>query len=465
MTFVANLRNETIEAFSAVGQQPGAYLLSSHRVTPSTLASAARVRQFDLPLFADNGTKPRIESILARFAGDAAALRSDVTQLRRQLGRVPRGGDVPVALRAWANSLAEEIVAAADEEADTIDGPALLDVQLSMDPTALIAEEDFATGCLIGLDLERELTGWRVSRIETRNRRSLRRWRRVVEALGGDSVVPIAVLSAMDFNSARAAGRLAADAGADDVAIGMAGIMRDPSAIDSFVIGSGLIRLARPAPRRYVRMAEICAGLALGFRERGRTMRSLHGLGLGSSAHFPIPALCLDEETEITTDATSPIHDAVRDLIFYDPENDGRRRSVFKIVDSILAGQDWPFLSPFTRDFRDLHGHDPDAALQAWSDAGQPEVDRPLLGAPLPLADHLPLFGLEPTERGRAASRVRIAHNHWVLARIATDLFPAQPGRRARARDTITRLLQDGSSVTKRGLEAALAVFDAAHPT
>jgi hypothetical protein len=92
-----------------------------------------------------------------------------------------------------------------------------------------------------------------------------------------------------------------------------------------------------------------------------------------------------------------------------------------------------------------------------------PEVNRTLLEKPLPLVDHIPLFGLEPSERGRAASRARIAHNHWVLSEIASDLFPARPDRRQKIRHTIMRLMEGGSSVTARGLAAAVQVFEAVH--
>jgi hypothetical protein len=42
---------------------------------------------------------------------------------------------------------------------EAVDGEALLETQLSMQPRDLIAQEDYGTACLIAFDLEREITG------------------------------------------------------------------------------------------------------------------------------------------------------------------------------------------------------------------------------------------------------------------------------------------------------------------
>jgi hypothetical protein len=178
MRFVANLRAETIDAFAAEEIQPAAYLLSSHRVSPSTLEAAASVRELNLPLFADNGTKPLIDDTFDLFQEPAEEIRFAVKDLRERLGRVPRGNDVPDELRKKAADLADKVVEHAVGTSNGIDADQLLKIQLSMAPTDLVAQEDFATACLIGLDLERETTGWAVSRFDTRNRRSLKLWKR-----------------------------------------------------------------------------------------------------------------------------------------------------------------------------------------------------------------------------------------------------------------------------------------------
>ena len=184
MQFVANLRQETIQIFAEHATELAAYLLSAHRVTPASLQAARTIRALGLPLFADNGTKPLIEDVIEASEPGAREIRLAVMSLRRQLGHVPRGREVPDDLRARAAQLAASVVQHATAQSEAVDSAALLDSQLVMNPTDLIAQEDFATGCLIGLGLERETTGWSVADVDRRNRRSLRLWKRVAEDLG-----------------------------------------------------------------------------------------------------------------------------------------------------------------------------------------------------------------------------------------------------------------------------------------
>ncbi|EAR22107.1 hypothetical protein [Nitrococcus mobilis] len=458
MRFVANLRNETIEAFATESIQPRAYLLSSHRLTPATLKAAEKIRALGLPLFADNGTKPMIDATIDHFAEPAKRLRTEVKQLRKALGHVPRGAGVPAVLRDRASRLAQAVLDHTLETSEAIDAEALLTTQLSMLPTDLIAQEDFATACLIALDLERETTGWRVSRFDTRNRRTLRLWKRVANDTRCKGIRVHAVLSAMDYNTARSAGRLAARAGVRHAAVGIAGITRDPSATDFFVMETKSIRLARPVPRRYVRLAQIIRGFAEGFGEAGRPPESFHCLGLGAPYLFPVTAAALAEATRATTDATSPIHAAVRDRVLYDPVKDGDRASTKEIVDRIVRGGDWPFLSPFTRAFREKFGHDPEAARKAWAALGKPAITRQLLEVASPLTASLPLFADADDEVRKIAARAWIAHNHWVLGAIA-DSLPNEKGRRDLALSVIDRLLSNPPTMTTRGLAAAREVI------
>ena len=107
---------------------------------------------------------------------------------------------------------------------------------------------------------------------------------------------------------------------------------------------------------------------------------------------FPIAAGALSPEVVLTTDATSPIHDAVRDHVMYDLTADGDRKSMVEIVQAILDGDDWPFLSPFSRAFRERFGHDPERARQWWRAHNTPAVTDTLLETPGDLTQALPLF-------------------------------------------------------------------------
>lgn len=459
MRFVANLRQETIESFAAQDIQPAAYLLSSHRVTPATLESAAAVRELGLPLFADNGTKLLIDDTIGLFAEPAKAIRDAVKELRRRLGRIPRGNDIPPDLRTAASNLADAVVKHATNVSEEIDAGELLEAQLSMTPIDLIAKEDFATACLIALDLERETTGWAVSRFETRNRRSLRLWKAVADDPRCQDIRVYAVLSAMDYNTARAAGRLAAAAGVAHAALGIAGITLDPSATDFFVMGTASLRLDEPAPRRYVRLAQILRGLSDGYSDVDATLESFHCLGLGAPPLLPIPAAAVSEATSVTTDATSPIHDAVRDRVLYHPEKNGQRVNTRTIVQRIVNGEDWPFLSPFTKAFREEFGHDPEQARDFWEAEGRPAITAALLESPSTLTAAVPLFSEADPDLRIVASKTRIAHNHWVLGEIC-NAFPDEPGRHDLAFAAIASLLANSTSgTTSRGLAAALRVL------
>lgn len=459
MRFVANLRQETIEAFSAQETQPAAYLLSSHRVNASTLRMAATIRELNLPLFADNGTKPLIDSVTEVFGKRAIVVREVVKELRRKLGRVPRGKDIPDEVRKHGSDLADEVVKHATEISDAVDMEELLEVQLSMKPTHLMAKEDFATACLIALDLEREITGWPISRFEKRNRRSLKLWKRAADDPRFENISVYAVLSAMDYNTARSAGRLAAGEGVLHAALGMAGINLDASATDFFMLGKMTVALSWPAPRRFVRLAQILRGLADGYADAGGRLKSFHCLGLGAPAMLPLAAAALDEGTAVTTDATSPIHDAVRDRVLYDPAEQGDRASTAEIVERIVHGGDWPILSPFTNAFRDEFGHHPERARLSWEDQDRPPITNVLLKTPSDLTAALPLYSAADPVISTIASKTHIAHNHWVLGEIC-GAFPDKKGRHELASEAIhSWLSRQTSASTTRGLAAALEVL------
>lgn len=459
MRFVANLRNETIDAFGLHDIQPRAYLLSSHRVTPATLESAARVRALGLPLFADNGSKVLIDETIDTFDADAAPIRGEVREIRRAVGRTPRGRDIPDDLRARAKALADAVIDHATGLSKAVDAQALLDLQLSMDPTDLIAQEDFATACLLGLGLERRITGYSIGRFDTRNRRSLKLWRRVSDDPRCAGLAVHAVLSAVDFNTARSAGRLAGEVGVAFAALGIAGLNKDGSATDVFVIGTASHSLERPAPRRYVRLTQIMRGFDVGFAECGTALRSFHCLGLGSTAMLPIPAAGLSGEIALTTDATSPIHDAIRDQVFYERDDFGARVSTSAIANRTVEGGGWDFASPFEQQFLEDFGHDAQAARLWWTDNGQPRILREHLRTEAVLNEALPLLGEMEDAVRRRGERARVAANHWTIGEVAADL-PDGSTRPAAARSAMETIAQRPSATIQRGIGAARRVLE-----
>ncbi|WP_299587863.1 hypothetical protein [uncultured Microbulbifer sp.] len=457
MRFIANLRRQTLDAFASHLVSADGYLLSAHRITNPNLQLAVEVRNRGLPLFADNGTKQLIDSVIAKFSQSARAVTLEVKMLRRQLGHLPRGREVPLSLRKQADALAESVLTDCTERSESIDTNQLIQRQLSMNPTDLIAQEDFTSTCLVALDLEREITGWSVERIAARNRRSLRLWQKVAEHRLCQGLTTYAVLSAMDYNTARHAGQLAAEAGVSSAAMGLAGVCGDLNATDFYVSGRASFKLARPVPRRYVRLAQVLKGIAEGYRDRNATLQRFHCLGLGAPSLLPIAAAALPAETTVTADATSPIHAAAKDRVLYDPENFGDRASTKEIVERILNGGNWPFLSPFTKSFKQRFGHDPEGARRWWTTLGNPSISREILREPSDLTSSLPLF-CEADQQVRPIARdTWIAHNHWVLGELTEGR--SGPQRREFAHRIIDHWLDGPLTTTSRGLGVAKRIL------
>jgi hypothetical protein len=210
-------------------------------------------------------------------------------------------------------------------------------------------------------------------------------------------------------------------------------------------------------PRRYVRLAQVVRGLADGATAAGSSFEAVHCLGLGSPALLPLPAIAFPPETAISTDATSPIHDAARDRVFYHPTERGDRLTTIESVERILAGEEWPFVSPFTVAFRDRFGHDPIRARSWWVAHDRPAITVPLLATPSEPTDALPLFAEADPAIERIARDTRIAHNHWVLGEIAASRSGAR--RRAIALSILDGWLRGPATVTTRGLEAAKSIL------
>jgi hypothetical protein len=206
-----------------------------------------------------------------------------------------------------------------------------------------------------------------------------------------------------------------------------------------------------------VRLAQILRGLADGWRDRAGLLERFHCLGLGAPALLPVAAAAFDPATQVSTDATSPIHDAAKDRILYDPENAGDRASTVEIVARIVAGRDWPLLSPFTAAFRDRFGHDPVRARRWWEREQRPEITAMLLAQPSDLTEALPLLSeADPAVRAQARD-ARIAHNHWVLGEIATSRSGAR--RHEIAIGLIDHWLAGPDTTTTRGLRVAKAIL------
>ncbi len=458
MKFFSNLRPQTIDAFTKLGVTPDGYLLSTHRATPSALRYALNIRAQGIELIADNGTKEHIESVLKQFSASAKEINQELSAIRRTLGRMPKGRSIPKLLRDKAKQLASTIVDECTRRSDAIDTDALITAQLAMQPTHLIAQEDFAIACLTGLGLERYVTGWRISKIEQRNRRSIRLYETVANDPRCQTVKVFAVLSAMDYNSAKAASFIAANAGIKHVALGMVGIMRDSRSTNTFVLHHSNYKLPHAVARRYARFAEIVLGLQAGYKQANAKMESFHALGLGAAPMLPFLFRAMNQVPAVTLDASSPIQDAVKSRVLYEHSKAADRVSCQQIVQRIVEGGEWKLDTPFLKSFCTKFNHDTTAAQNWWEANGKPKINNDLLSNVIELQSSLPLFTRIDSDIKRAARLAHVAHNHFVISKLAAKLH-AGPNMPQEAETLTEQMLQFHSTIIKHGITAMKYIF------
>lgn len=449
MKFFTNLRPQSITAFEAHDYEPKAWLLSTHRLNEQTLKHALDLRKRGVPLFSDNGTKQLIDKTMKKFRKKAGKISKEIAAIKEELGHHVKENDLPLDIKQKSAKLARKVIRKCVKLSEKLDWEELLEDQLSMKPTHLIAQEDFATACLIGLNLEREYTGLSKEELAKRNLRSLKLWDRVANDSRCKKIKVYAVLSGMDHETALDAGKLAARKGATHVAWGIASIMLDMNTVDFYRVGKSETALEKPVRRRFVRFAEIIRGLVEGYEVEGKRLEGFHGLGLGAPILFPILALEMDPDTEVTIDSTSPILNAVRLNTLFDPERDGDRVSFIKIVERILDGGEWSFLCPFCKKFRADFGYKPDAARKWWVDNGKPKITNKDLEAGKPLSKMVPLFTKH--EKPSMVDNCRISHNHWVIEHFL-DQVPLGDGRISWAEKKIDEMISYETTSTEKSL-------------
>lgn len=437
MRFFTNLRPQTAEIYAESGYTSSAWLLSSHRATPQTLELAADVRRRGSDLMADNGTKPMIDRVIDEFAEAAKPILATYRSIRKERGE-PSMSSMPEAVRLPAKILAVEIASFIDTLHQGRDWTTVINQQMEMDPTHLIAPEDFCIGCLIGLGIDRTMTGWSLDKFRQRNLISLEGWRTMTADPRSRERHVYVTLAAADYSTAKAAGRLAAESGAGNVAVGFAGLNNLQTGTQWTSLASRR-KLSQPTASRNVKLAEILFGIRDGFREAGAALQRFHGLGLGSRAQYHVLPAILDPHTEISVDSTSPLHDAVRGRQLYETPAQGRSRRVDWIAQQVVKGEDNPIDGFFPRRARDRHGHDPGGARRWWIEAGRPEIRLADLLPDQPLAGSMGWLASGPGTSTTAVTSDWIGHNHAVCDGLV-GLVPIQQRDRW-AMDQIQRLI------------------------
>lgn len=456
--FLAKIRPQTCDSYEKVGVSPAGWLLSAHLATPGLLSLAARVRAAGEPLMADNGSKEKIDQVADTWREEARALSQALSERRPPTAQASGGASVPTEIRARARALAASVLADCDARSSAIDGEALLLAQLEMAPTELVAEEDFAVACLLLLGLDRSLLGWPVEAVARRTAMSLERWERVARdpRVAGSKVY--AVLSAMDYATARASGARAARRNARRVAVGFAAVNLDTRVTDRVRVGRVQVRIDPPAPRRYPRVAEIVSGIAQGFRDVGVPLEGFHALGIGSPDLFVVTAGALDPMTELSFDSTTPIYEAVWQQVIFDPREQGRRLGLADAANALLRGDPWPCTCVFCTSHRGDPPEDLEGGRAWWRAQGSPVVGEDALRAGGPLARAVPVLALPDPAAGPGARETHVAHNHQVLGELAAAI-PSGTARPAWAREQMRTLIASRSPAVRRGLRAAAHVL------
>lgn len=460
MRFFTNLRPQTVEIYAQQGYNSSAWLLSSHRTSPQTLALAAELRDRGADLMADNGTKPLIDTVIDSFAGEARPLLKAHRALRKDQGE-PSMSAMPDTVRRPARELADKVADAVDALLSERDWEAVVGEQLAMDPTHLIAPEDFCIGALVGLGLDRAMTGWSLDQFRRRNRISLAGWKRLAEDSRTRGRRTFVTLAAADYQSARAAAQLAAEQGASHVAVGFAGLNNLQTATQWTSLQRRR-RLSRATGRRYLELAEILLGIRDGYAGGPTPLLHFHALGLGSRAQYALLAALLPADTEISVDATSPLHDAVQGRVLYDAPSQGRSRRVDNVAEQIVQGVELPLDGVFLETARRVHGHDAAAARGWWQQAGKPAIGMGALKPGEPLAETLGWLASGSGSTTTAVTSHWIGHNHAVCD-VLTSAVPAE-GTAAWARAEIQRLLSTQGFTLRHAALTWLEMLDWLEP-
>jgi hypothetical protein len=460
VAFFVNLKKQSHEFFEEFGALPKHWLLSSHRVTPSTQAIAEAIVPSGDALMADNGTIEFIRATDALFEEEGDGIRADYSALCKSLPdkrRTPYTTEVPESLRDRAIALFDTVADHVDQLFAAIEPETQTDIQFAMGADHLVAKEDWTIACLLGMGIERELLGFSSGRFVTRNKQSLRGLADVESDARAAGLIVFATLAATDYTVAKAVGREAAQAGARNIALGFAGLNKDNTYTDVTFCPRRRF-LENPGPRRYVRLAEIVCGLRDGYREAGCVLERFHALGLGARTMWPILVAGFDRETIISVDATSAIRDAEGPSpVIYEPGVPYSRVPVKEVASHLVEFGALPFHSPVLDHALAALPCDVDAATDYMRENNITDISHDALRTPNPLSGMLPLFanGTGTAEAGRF-----MAHHNYAVSIDYADRLE-QGGKELAVSHLVEMREKTGISITtKNGARAALDVLE-----
>jgi hypothetical protein len=454
--FVANLKPYLLSP----GR--GRRRFETYLISPDYLAQArdlvTAARREKRLIAADNGNFDLIGDLIERFAGDATLIHRDRVDEERRLGRRARPGDLPAALTERYRRLARTVAAAGRSETPIARTRSTVASQREIGGDYLVGMEDLTMAALIGLGVQPEYARLPASWYEGSSKRALGLAERTRAGDFGevDGLV-FAGLHGVDFDTARRAGRLAGDAGADGIATGLGGALSDPTYVDFRVEDGEVIELDSAVPRAYLRVIEVAAGMHLGYTERAGARPRFHALGVGTPILLPLLSILGDRRTFTAVDSTAPILDAWSSLTvsLYVERPAPMKLKAHRIAEVWLSGgPGWTCSCSACAAFSRSHPPRITAARSWWRGEGRRSLIAQDLRAPSPLADLLPLLG-NPSDAvvSREAGMARIAHNHWVLQRLvaAAQANSASTARlRGWADDVVGRYVESSADANWR---------------
>ncbi len=429
--FAINLRSETLSDSFRGALKPWGFLVPGN-AGPNLRQRAAELNAEDLEVFADNGYFDDIGRIAKTFEDRSNALRSQIFDKERALGRTVRPGDLDAATRGSYRRLASEVRVAA--QSATADRENALAAQIATLPTRLIGVEDITMAAWLALNIEPVYLQFPRRDYRNLNQRVAHRAAQETASLPADVASGYyAVASAVDYNSALDAGKVFAAAELECVAIGFGAFMADDNSSDYVALGRKRIALGVRMPNRYLRTVLVARGFFDGYRaEAGKAPRAFHFLGLGAPIMLGLVALCGHGTPLLTFDATSPFKDAVQGTMYVSAPAPLKLRTR-RIAHQLASGErkHWACPCPFCGPFIARHPFDYSAARAWHARQGGQEPGAKDLRPTGALFDLLPLFS-EPTSGGLRAdvTATRVGHNHWAIAQILRGLN-ATSGKRS----------------------------------
>jgi hypothetical protein len=420
--FVANLQSDTYFRGRGV-RRFDAYLLSTDYYRDQADLARRAVRDGKL-LAADNGNFDLISDLIERFEQPAKLLDESRKTEEQALGRYVRPGELSAGLSQRYRDLADDIAQTCEDAIDAIHIEEVVQTQFAMSSSYLIGMEDFRVAVLTASNGEPEYTGLPLAWYEDSVDKAIAHALDTRQGRYGTCEGQVfAAPHAINFDTARMAGRRVADAGLNALATGMSGVMRDRNYVDFRVADGQLIVLQHKVARPYVRAMEIISGMHLGFAETAGKLPAFHALGLGSPIMQILVGLFSQSDGFTATDSTAPIKDAATSTVIrlYTIDPAPRKLKAHRIAQYWLEDEAyaWRCCCPYCRRFNSLYPPHIHSARNCWRADGQPQLNAGHLQSPSPLAEDLPLLG-RPSDPGvnNAAQAARIGHNHWIMHRL-----------------------------------------------